>query len=1170
MKGIVEPLLEIQEYSYLVKRINNDYGETASMLVSGLVDAEKNHVTYGIKEHTKKPMLILTYSEISAKQIYEDMKLFYKNIITFPPKDILFYSADIHSMAMNRQRSLAIEKIINNEIPILVLSIETLQERYVKKEIFEKFIINIKLGDTIEIDSLIKDLVCLGYERVEQVEAIGQFSIRGGIIDIFSIVADDCVRIEFWDDEIDSIRTMDITTQRSMDKIEETKIFPMNELVYEEEQIIKASEKILKEAEKTIETMRENGHKEREERVKFRAKEDGERLLIEKNLSHISSYISYFYEDTVSLIDYLPKDTLVIFHEPTKIREHMTALGEEYRQGMEGRITEGYLLGGQGDILFSYEDIIYKLEKYSKVFLSTISSKVPDYEIEDSILLDVKSNDTFNNNIEMFYDDLILKKKKGYRIIILGGNTARCKRIVNELGSVEIEAYYKENLDEVNPFGSIVVTRGNLSKSFEYPNIKLSIFSSDQIFSVKEEKKKLNKKKKGKVLESFTDLKIGDYVVHDNHGVGQYLGLEKITIDNVKKDYMKITYRDGGNLFVSVNQMSVVQKFIGKGSNAPRLNKLGGVEWEKAKARTRATVRILAEDLVALYAKRQATKGYAFPEDTQWQNEFESAFIYSETDDQLSAIDDVKSDMESSKVMDRLICGDVGYGKTEVAIRAAFKAVQHGKQVAFLVPTTILAQQHFRTFQERMESYPIQVELLSRFRTPKEQKISINNMKTGMGDIVVGTHRLLSKDIEFKDLGLMIIDEEQRFGVSHKEKIKRIKSDVDVLTLSATPIPRTLHMSLSGIRDMSLLEDPPRERHPIQTYVMENNPEFVREAINREIARGGQAYYLYNRVESIEEETLRLEKLVPNANITFAHGQMKERELEKIMNMFLQGEIDVLVCTTIIETGMDISNANTIIIQDADNMGLSQLYQLRGRVGRSNRIAYAYLLYRPDKMLREVAEKRLQTIREFTEFGAGFKIALRDLEIRGAGNILGAEQHGHMEAIGYDMYCRLLEEEVLKIQHGEDFQVKEETLIDINVNAFISEKYILNQQQRMEIYKKIALITNVDEYYQIQEELEDRYGDLPKVVATLLDIALIRSIANKLGIIEIKQKSNIISFYVGKNPNINLIEFTELLKKYPNKYKLFNEKQQYFTMILEKKTSGVVNKIKILLNSIKL
>ena len=780
--------------------------------------------------------------------------------------------------------------------------------------------------------------------------------------------------------------------------------------------------------------------------------------------------MDYFYEKTVSLLSYLPEDTLLCFDEPERIREHMDTLTEEYNESVKGRIAQGYLMPGQSRMFFDYTELLRQAEGFSAVLLAGLSQRASDFSPECIADFAARSTPSFQQRADLFCEELQFLKKNDYRTLILTSSGTRAQRVAAELGEMGLEAAYVESLEKPVPKGAVWVARGGLARGFQYPFIHFAVFCDNELFGGKGKKRRKKRKKTEASIESFTDLHIGDYVVHDNHGIGVFRGLEKISVEGVEKDYMKISYRDGGNLFVPVSQMDMVQKYIGTGSAAPKLNKLGGQDWAKAKTKARTAVKILAEDLVALYARRAAAKGYAYGADTVWQKEFEESFPFEETDDQLNAIEDVKKDMESGKVMDRLICGDVGYGKTEVAIRAAFKAAQEGKQVAFLVPTTILAQQHYNTFVQRMAGYPVKMELLSRFRTPKQQKESLKNMERGYSDILIGTHRLLSRDVKFKDLGLVIVDEEQRFGVAHKEKLKRLRENVGVLTLTATPIPRTLHMSLAGIRDMSILEEPPQERRPVQTYVMENNPEFVREAIHREIARGGQVYYLYNRVESIGEEAFRLQKLIPHARIAYAHGQMSERELENIMEEFISGELDVLVCTTIIETGMDISNVNTIIIQDADRMGLSQLYQLRGRVGRSNRIAYAYLMYRRDKMLKEAAEKRLQTIREFTEFGSGFKIAMRDLEIRGAGNLLGAEQHGHMESVGYDMYCRLLDEEVQTLK-GETKPEAFETSVDLNISAYIPEFYIKNQEQRMELYKKIAGVRTQEEYYDIQLSL---------------------------------------------------------------------------------------------------
>ncbi|NCC14852.1 MAG: transcription-repair coupling factor [Clostridia bacterium] len=1167
MKALTEPLLELEGYQNVLEAIDKNH---TPVFASGVIDVEKSHLLYAIKEHSQKPLLILTYSELRARQLLEDISFFYKNPIYYPAKDILFYSADVHSMEMNRQRFAVLERLLSGERPIIVASAEALLDRYPQKESFSKFILTLKVGDIVDINKLTKQLICLGYERAELVESAGQFALRGGILDIFSLTAEDAVRIELWDDEIDSIRSIDATSQRSVEKLEEAHIFPMRELVYEEGMAEQAANKISKEFAKSLQNMTKKGLVEEAERLKENIGEDAERLRLEKNLSNVGSYIPYFYEDTVSLLDYIPADTLLCFDEPERIREHMAAVMTEYGESVKGRIAQGYLLPGQAKLLFDFTDILRQADKFGQILLAGLSQKTAEFAPKVKVNFAVRSTPSFSKRVDLFCEELQYLKKNEYRTLILGGTGSRAQRMAKELSDMGIPAVYMENLDSPMPKGVVWVAKGSLSKGFSYDYINLAVFSDSELFGGGEKKQKKKKRKNGAAIESFTDLKVGDFVVHDNHGIGVFGGLEKISVEGIQKDYMKISYRDGGNLFVPVNQMDLVQKYIGSGGTAPRLNKLGGQDWAKAKAKTRAAIKILAEDLVALYAKRAAAKGYPYNPDTVWQREFEEAFPYEETEDQLNAIEDVKQDMESGKVMDRLICGDVGYGKTEVAIRAAFKAVQDGKQVAFLVPTTILAQQHYNTLIQRMSGYPVTIELLSRFRTPKQQKESLKNMERGYADIVIGTHRILSKDVVFKDLGLIIVDEEQRFGVSHKEKLKRLRENVDVLTLSATPIPRTLHMSLSGIRNMSLLEEPPLERHPIQTYVMENNLEFVREAIHREVARGGQVYYLYNRVESISEEAFRLQKMIPEANIAFAHGQMSERELESIMEDFISGETDVLVCTTIIETGMDISNANTIIIQDADRMGLAQLYQLRGRVGRSNRIAYAYLLYRRDKMLREVAEKRLQTIREFTEFGSGFKIAMRDLEIRGAGNLLGAEQHGHMESVGYDMYCRLLEEEVQQLKGEAPKEAVFETTVDLNISAFIPDFYIKNQEQRMELYKKIANVRRQEEYFDIQEEMEDRYGDLPKSVQTLLEIVLLKGEARNLGISSIVQKRGNILLEFGADSKTDPTKLMKIIAEGRGKYLFTAGANPYLTVKLsEEKGNKVLEEIKFLLNEMK-
>jgi transcription-repair coupling factor (superfamily II helicase) len=821
------------------------------------------------------------------------------------------------------------------------------------------------------------------------------------------------------------------------------------------------------------------------------------------------------------------------------------------------------MLPKQAETQLNWTEVLRKADAFGKLLLSSMAVTLKDFPRLGALInFHVRSCMPIRHTPSEMREDLSWWLDKGSRVVVLAGPRRHGQQLADAMIELGMSAQYKD-VSEITGFppGMVTVTRGTMLAGFEYPSIGLAVVTDKELFAQDKKKRRKGKRdKNAQKIESFTDLRVGDYIVHDNHGIGVFKGIEQVVTDGRSRDYLKLEYADGGHLYVQTSQMDVVQKYIGGAANA-KLSKLGGADWVKAKARARKAIEILAQDLIDLYAKRQASQAYIYGQDTVWQTEFESMFPYEETDDQITAIEDVKKDMESTRIMDRLICGDVGYGKTEIAIRAAFKAVQDNKQVAFLVPTTILAQQHYLNFKSRMKDYPVAIERLSRFQTKKEQGITVKNLEKGAADIVIGTHRLLSKDVRFKDLGLVIVDEEQRFGVSHKEKLKALKSDVDVLTLTATPIPRTLHLSLSGIRDMSLLNEPPGERRPVQTYVMEYNQEFVRDAINRELARGGQVYYLHNRVRSIQEEAAKVQALVPQARVAYGHGQMSEVELENVMMEFVEGQVQVLVCTTIVETGMDIPNVNTIIIRDADFMGLSQLYQLRGRVGRSSRLAYAYLMYRRDKVLSEESEKRLQTIREFTEFGSGFKIAMRDLEIRGAGNILGAEQHGHMDAIGYDMYCKLLNDAVGELR-GEPVRESFETNIDINVDAYIPVKFIPDEQQKLEMYKKIALIGNMADYYDVQEEMEDRFGEIPKPVQNLLEVALLKGVAHTLGVMSVAEKRGeyakpgiVITFRA--DATVNVDKLTDMIAKNPSRLLLTMAPNPYITFRSDALTNGI-------------
>lgn len=781
------------------------------------------------------------------------------------------------------------------------------------------------------------------------------------------------------------------------------------------------------------------------------------------------------------------------------------------------------------------------------ILLSSVIQDYAFYKPKTTCDIEAKSIFSYNNSFDQLIKDLEHWKKQNYRILLLSSSTTRAKRLAENIKDYGLLAYFAADFDRTIAPGEIMVASGRLGNGFEYPTLKFVVLSEKDIF--KERKAKKPKKKSqysGQKINSLSEISVGDYVVHEKYGLGIYRGMEKIESDGITKDYINIEYKDASNLFVPASQLELIQKYSNLSARKPKLNKLGGTEWEKAKSRVRSQVQIAAQDLVKLYAERQAKEGYAYGKDTVWQKEFEELFPYEETEDQLSAIEDTKRDMESHRIMDRLICGDVGYGKTEVAIRAAFKAVMDSKQVVYLVPTTILAQQHYNSFKERMEHYPVEIAMLSRFCTPKEQKRIFDGLKNGTIDIVIGTHKVLSKNIKYKNLGLLIIDEEQRFGVKQKEKIKQLKKDVDVLALSATPIPRTLHMSLAGIRDMSVLEVPPVDRRAIQTYVMEYNEELVREAIERELGRGGQVYYVYNRVNNIDEVAAGLQRLLPNATVEYAHGQMGERQLETIMSGFINKEIDVLVSTTIIETGLDIPNVNTMIIQDAQLFGLSQLYQLRGRVGRSNRTAYAFLMYRRNSILKEEAEKRLKAIREFTDLGSGFKIAMRDLEIRGAGNLLGAEQSGHMESVGYDLYCKMLNEAVLTMK-GEQQEVDTfTTSIDLSIDAYIPETYIKSESEKLSWYKRIATIETQEESEDMIEEMTDRYGDTPAPLIRLMDVALLREEAHQAWLLSIEQKGSKILFTMNPRAKVRVEEIDGFLKQYRNKMKIKPEANPVF------------------------
>ena len=1158
------PLLELQEYDNLVQALKSGKGP---LQVTGTLDSQKVHLMYELGEASAFAWkLVVTYDDTRAKEIYDDFRSFTSQVWLYPAKDLLFYSADIHGNLMTRQRIAVLRRLMEDREGVVVTTMDGLMDHLLPLKYLREQSITVESGQVIDLDAWKERLIAMGYERVAQVDGMGQFSIRGGIVDIFPLTEEVPVRIELWDDEVDSIRTFDLESQRSVEQLEYITIYPAAEVVLSGDQLAAGIRRLEKE-EKTYEkALREQHKPEEAHRIHTIIGELRSGLDEGWRIGGLDAYIRYFCPDTVSFLEYFPQGESVIYlDEPARLKEKGETVELEFRESMVHRLEKGYLLPGQTELLYPAAEILARMQKPYAVMLTGLDQKLPGMKVNQKFSIDVKNVNSYQNSFEILIKDLTRWKKEGYRVILLSASRTRASRLASDLREYDLRAYCPDgqegesgnaggegsgSADTGNPGavntsvrkvrpGEILVTYGNLHRGFEYPLLKFVFITEGDMFGVEKKRKRRKKTNyQGKAIQSFTELSVGDYVVHEEHGLGIYKGIEKVERDKVIKDYIKIEYGDGGNLYLPATRLESIQKYAGAEAKKPKLNKLGGTEWNKTKTRVRGAVQEIAKDLVKLYAARQEKAGFQYGTDTVWQREFEELFPYDETDDQMDAIDAVKKDMESRRIMDRLICGDVGYGKTEVALRAAFKAVQDSKQVVYLVPTTILAQQHYNTFVQRMKDFPVRVDMLSRFCTPARQKRTLEDLRKGMVDIVIGTHRVLSKDMQFKDLGLLIIDEEQRFGVAHKEKIKHLKENVDVLTLTATPIPRTLHMSLAGIRDMSVLEEPPVDRTPIQTYVMEYNEEMVREAINRELARNGQVYYVYNRVTDIDEVAGRVQALVPDAVVTFAHGQMREHELERIMADFINGEIDVLVSTTIIETGLDIPNANTMIIHDADRMGLSQLYQLRGRVGRSNRTSYAFLMYKRDKLLREEAEKRLQAIREFTELGSGIKIAMRDLEIRGAGNVLGAEQHGHMEAVGYDLYCKMLNQAVLALK-GETLEEDSyDTVVECDIDAYIPGRYIKNEYQKLDIYKRISAIETEEEYMDMQDELMDRFGDIPRSVENLLKIASIRALAHQAYVTEVVINRQEVRLTMYQKAKLQVEKIPDMVRSYKGDLKL--------------------------------
>jgi transcription-repair coupling factor (superfamily II helicase) len=1075
-------------------------------LVYGLTGSQQSFFLAALAQIANRPVAVVTHDEAAAKEVLSEMAslLPEREIMFLPKKDMVHASAFDAGIQVAAERIKVLSAMLANPGLVLVTGIENLGQRVLSAKNFAAGFIHLQVGNRISFAELTLKLVQLGYERVEQVEVAGQFAFRGGILDCFPLQGERPVRVEFFDDEIDSVRLFDQETQRSQEKITGCRIAPAIEYFFSDrEKISRLSTRVKIEFDRQLEKLRQAAD---EQPLANYVQHYGQLVEnLEKGMFHrkLEQAFSLCPEELTNLLDFFPHKPLVLVVEPSRCRESLAEYLSFRRETSWQMFTAGNSLLKEDEIFLAEADIFKQFAQHKTVFMALLPRKGGKINPQQAVSFSGNLMHNFHGNLELLHKELALYKNQRYKIAL---------QAISKGGAEKLRELV------VKPDVSALIIDAQLAKGFVIHEAKLVVVSEEDIFG--QQKKKKAKVKSDDKISSFVELKQGDYVVHENHGIGKYLGIEQLTIGEVVKDYLVIKYAGEDKLYVPTEQLDSIQRYIGVEGQIPKLYKLGGNDWSRVKARVKESVQELAQELLALYAEREAATGYSYSPDTVWQQNFEAAFPYVETEDQLRAIAEVKRDLERARPMDRLLCGDVGYGKTEVALRAAFKVLMDGKQVAVLVPTTILAQQHYETFTQRLKDYPIKVEMLSRFRKPKKIKETVSRLKTGEADVVIATHRLLSADIKFKELGLLVVDEEQRFGVAHKEKIKKLKANVDVLTLSATPIPRTLHMAMVGMRDLSIIETPPEDRYPVQTYVVEENPLVIKEAILRELSRGGQVFYLYNRVADIEEVARDLQKLVPHCRIGVTHGQMREEQLEEVMLKFINKQIDMLVCTTIIENGLDIPNVNTIIISEADKLGLSQLYQLRGRVGRSNRLAYAYFTYKQGKVLTEVAEKRLEAIREFTHLGAGFKIAMRDMEIRGCGNILGPEQHGNMMSVGFDLYCRLLEQTVAEL-NGKREEKKEYPVIELDVSAYLKDSYVRDNATKISIYKKLLAVESEKMLLEITEELIDRFGDLPQEAQNLLDITRLRVQADQLGIYKVKQERDKITVYFTSDPGFS-------------------------------------------------
>lgn len=1112
LHGLVDLISQSREF----QAIREKTARHEKQLILGLSGSQRSLMT-AVMADPQIVTMFIGYNQHQVETIAQDLTnlLPDRPVLVFNPHELLPHEEAVIDWELRKSR-LDVLKQIREPGSIICASVQALSEALIDPRLFYQHTLTIDINSRIDLEQFTGELLKLGYERVDMVESYGQFSIRGGIIDIYSFTEEHPVRIELFDDEVDSIRIFAIEDQLSVEKVEQVVIFPARERLFIGGDLEQIKERIWQDAQEQSDKLLKAGRGEAADNLLSKTAHNLELLESKNYYPGVDQYLPYF-SQAYTLLDYLPSESLIIVSEPARIKEHHKIYLQEIGETISGLLANGRVLPKMVEIFVEWTELWKQIHSHDySLYLSVLDKRIPEMGTPAVHLMSTKSPEHYQADLEGFVKKIQQSRKQYYRILLVVSTEERGHKLVDFLKEYDVPAQYVDNVENKLKVGNCIVTTGSLETGMDYPGYKLLIITELEIYGRRRAKRRVNRTDK-QVRLTEADLKVGDYVVHVNHGIGQYLGIETLEVQGTHKDYLLIRFAGKDRLYVPTDQIGLLQRYVGLSEQPPKLSKLGGAEWVRVKNRVKESVQDLAEGLIKLYAEREASEGFQFPEDTPWQAEFEDAFPYEETPDQLRAIEEVKKDMEKPRPMDRLLCGDVGYGKTEVAIRACFKAVNAGKQAAVLVPTTILAQQHYRTFAERFEDYPIKIGVLSRFQSAAEQKQVIKGLKDGTVDIVIGTHRLLSKDVTYHDLGLVIVDEEQRFGVAQKEKLKEIAKNVDVLTLSATPIPRTLHMALVGVRDMSLIETPPEERFPIRTYVMEWDDQTIAQAIKRELGRQGQVYFVYNRVRGIDSMYQRLQNLVPDARIAIAHGQMDENRLERVMLDFYNGEYDILLCTTIIETGMDISNVNTLVIYDADHLGLAQLYQLRGRVGRTNRVAYAYFTYRKDKILTEDAEKRLQALKEFSELGSGIKIAMRDLEIRGAGNILGPEQHGFITSVGFELYCKLLDEAIQKLK-GEVEQEVPDPVLDLQVDAYIGDDYVSDPKQKVELYKKLAAVRTLQDADELEAELEDRFGDLPDAVRNLVLVTRIKVLARSVGAASIFREKNM--FVIRSLPGI--------------------------------------------------